>query len=51
MANSFFEQLLLEIKGISIQFASNRKKMQHVEETELYKQIHILENLTLSIFI
>ena len=31
---------------MSIQFASNRKKMQLIEETELCKQINILENLT-----
>ena len=31
---------------MSIQIASSRKKMQHIEETELCKQIHILENFT-----
>ena len=40
-----FEQLLLEIRGMSIQFAC-LYKMQHIEETELCKQINILENLT-----
>ena len=41
----FFEQLLLEIRGMSITYAIDRKKKQKLKETELLKQIKLLETI------
>ena len=42
----FFEQLLLEIRGMIIPFSSHRKHKQKEEELHLIKRIEHLENIT-----
>ena len=42
----FFEQLLLEIRGMIIPFSSHRKHKQKEEELHLMKRIEHLENIT-----
>ena len=42
----FFEQLLLEIRGMIVPFSSLRKHKQNEEELNLKKRIEHLENIT-----
>ena len=42
----FFEQILLEIRGMSIPYSANRKHKVKEKELSLKKQINLLEQLT-----
>ena len=46
MTNPFFEQILLEIRGMTISYASYKNKVNKLEEIQLISQIQLLEEIT-----